>query len=186
MKDQSGLQQKSLFDEDNTSKNHIDDSAKESLEVFSNYSQTLAESTRKRQQKELALFRAFLVEKGKSVGDLSQHVYSWKQVQRGDVADFIQHLALKGYAVSSVNMYLHTIKTYCRLATDANVFDQHEYSLISSLGAIGHRPKHTQEPLLKEEHIEHLLKQPDTPQGRRDRLLLLLLLRYGLRPKDVT
>ncbi len=186
------MNDRSLFDENNASKTSVDNGAKGSLEVFSNYSQALAESTRKRQQKELALFRAFLVEKGKSVGDLSQQVQAWKQVQREDVKDFIYHLAQEGYAASSVNMYLHTIKTYCRLATIANVFDQHEYHLINNLHATGsvkgtiHFPKDTEEPLLKDTHVEHLLKQPDTSQGRRDKLLLLLLVRYGLRPKDIT
>ena len=186
MKDQS------LFNEDNAPTNNIDDRVEGSLETFSDYSQSLAESTRKRQQKELRLFRAFLIEKGKSVGDLSQQVQCWEQVQRDDVKDFIHYLAQEGYAASSVNMYLHTIKTYCRLAVIANVFDQYEYHLISNLRATSsangtiHLSKDAEEPLLKEEHVEHLLKQPDTPQGRRDKLLLLLLLRYGLRPKDIT
>ncbi len=161
-------------------------------QMLENYIKRLAGRTLKRQQQELMSFQTFLNENMIFVGNLANDLNAWASIRSDMVEAFIKHLAKEQYTASSINMRLHTIKTYSRLATQAGILDSKEYEDIQRLFAQNDRVgqahvgvKKTQSLILTSDQIEQLLKQPDTPQGRRDTLLLILLLNYGLWPREI-
>ena len=112
---------------------------------------------------------------------------------------------LQGYSVGSANVNLSTIKTYARLAIKAGVVDPAESQLIDTVHARSRRrdrqrideqrrneniptrigAKKAEPLLLTAAQTAAIKQQPDTPQGRRDRLLMCLLLEHGLRVGEV-
>jgi hypothetical protein len=51
----------------------------------------------------------------------------------GIVEGFIKWQLQQGYSIGSINVRLSTVKTYCRLATQAGTIDPTEYALIRSV-----------------------------------------------------
>ena len=112
----------------------------------------------------------------------------------------MQWLLRNGYAIGSVNGNLTIVKTYVRLAAQAGTIPPGEWALIRGVtGYRGSEAKHLDEgraqtrtgakkaaPVaITQEQAAELKKQPDTPQGRRDALLMSLLLDLGLRCGEV-
>lgn len=138
--------------------------------------------------------RAWLKQEG---GILTTDLTRWAGLTWGLVERFVQWQLAQGYSVGSVNVRLATVRTYAELAHQAGVIDGQEARLIQSVK--GKRPRHDHREvkrigrkkarpvsLSREQAAE--LKQappPDTPQGRRDRLLLCLMLDHGLRCGEV-
>ena len=106
----------------------------------------------------------------------------------------------QGVAISTVNRRLATVKVYAQLAAKAGVIDPQELLLIQTVRGYSakegkridaRRPvqrrgaKKAAPVSLASAQVEALKTQPDTPQGRRDRLLLCLLLDHGLRVGEV-
>jgi integrase len=98
--------------------------------------------------------------------------------------------------VSSVNVRLSTVKTYAKLAFEAGVLDETAYTLIKGVTGYSHKEakrvdekrskarvgsKKAAAVLLTDDQAKALKTQPDTPQGRRDALLMALLVDHGLR-----
>jgi integrase len=118
----------------------------------------------------------------------------------GLVEGFTRWLLLQGYSVSSVNVRLSTVKTYSRLAAQAGSIPSEEYAMIRLVQGYSRREarrvderrlaagvaqrvglkKPSPTPLTAQQAAQ-LKIQPDTPQGRRDALLMCLLLDHGLR-----
>lgn len=102
-----------------------------------------------------------------------------------------------GYAIGSVNVRLSTIKTLCKLAAQAGILDAGTLGMIRSVSgyrlAEGRNLDKTREITrvgakkaaavsLDRAQAANLKAQPTTsPQGRRDRVILTLLLDHGLR-----
>jgi len=176
-----------------------------SAAAFSDYQARKADNTLRRQRADLALFTAFLTEQiGVDVGDLFNDPAAWNGITWGLVAAFQRWQLGAGYAVSSTNVRLSTIKVYARLAFKAGVLDATDYTLIKSVEGYSQTERKRIDERRQDQDIDirvgdkkaeptritnqqaaALKAQPDTPQGRRDTLLMCLLLDHGLRVSEV-
>lgn len=120
----------------------------------------------------------------------------WRGVTWGLVSAFVQWMLQQGYAIASVNRKLATVKVYCKLAAQAGAIPATETAMIRTVTGFGgkeakrvdERRTKTRLGAKKAEHIhieseqaKALKNQPDTPQGRRDAVIMALLLDHGLR-----
>jgi integrase len=169
--------------------------------VFFDYRMTLAPNTLRRHRAALELFAEYLGEKGLHPGHLHDDPIAWRGITWGLVDGYYKWLLRQGYSVGTANVNLSTIKTYARLAIKAGVVDADESLLIDTVRARSRRrdkmrideqrrlediptrigSKKSEPLLLTAGQSAALKQQPDTPQGRRDCLLMCLLLDHGLR-----
>jgi len=164
--------------------------------MFGEYRARRAAHTLRRQDADLALFEQFLHSTGATVGDLACDVDAWAGVSWGLVAAFVRWQLLQGYAIGSVNVRLATVKAYAKLAMYAGVIPVGEYAMIKTVGGYRHAEgrnldatraitrkstKKAMSATLTSAQAAQLKQQPHTAQGRRDTLLLCLLLDHGLR-----
>lgn len=164
---------------------------------FADYRQRRAEETLRRQDADLELFAGFLSGLNLEIsGSLSSSPEAWRGITWGLVEAFVKWQLQEGYAVPSVNVRLSTLKTYARLAMQAGALSPQEYALIRSVRGyslreqrrIDHRRPRQRLGLKKASPVpitagqaEALKSRPNTPQGRRDALMMCLLLDHGLR-----
>lgn len=178
--------------------------------VFADYTSRKAENTLKRQARDLALFARFLhaVRAIEDAPDayavaLRSTGAAWSGITWGLVEAFIKWQFQQGYAVASVNVRLSTVKTYAGLAFKAGALDKTAYLLIKGVSGYSHKEakrvdekrgqtrqidtKKANAVLITDEQAKVLKAQPDdTGQGRRDALLMALLLDHGLRVSELT
>ena len=175
-----------------------------SIDVFQDYRSRKAENTIRRQDADLALFRVYLDQKGADPGDLTTNPQNWEGITWGLVRGFVLWQINIGYAMSTVNFRLSTIKVYAKMAALAGSLNENETALIIKLS--GYQLKEAKridrdrrkefvptrigskksEPVsITPEQARMFLYQPDTPQGRRDALMMSLLLDLGLRVGEV-
>jgi integrase len=165
---------------------------------FADYRSRRAAHTVRRQDADLALFAEFLYTSRVSyVGELNRDPEAWRGVTWGLVEAFVKWMLKEGYAVASVNVRLSTVKTYARLAFQAGAVSAEAYALIRAVQGYSQREKrrldqqrpHQRVGLKKAAPVSispeqaRLLKtaHEETPQGRRDALMMCLLLDHGLR-----
>ncbi len=140
--------------------------------------------------------------------DLQTKPLAWSGVTWGLVEAFKLWLLDHGYAISTINRKLATIHVYSNLAVKAGIIDQTEGNMIHLVkGYAGKEAKHiderrdtTRRPgrgadgkgAKKAAHVSldldqatALKRQPDTPQGRRDAVIMALLLDHGLREGEL-
>jgi integrase len=176
--------------------------------VFADYRARKAANTRRRQDGDLALFADYLRALGQQPGELGADPAAWAGLSWGLVSGFARWLILAGYAISSVNVRLSTVKGYATLAAQAGALDAGELALIRAVKGYkraegkhvddlraaegintrrqetrtGQRSNKKAQPVtLSKTQAAALKTQPDTPQGRRDALIMALLLDHGLR-----
>ncbi|MDP9313400.1 MAG: site-specific integrase [Chloroflexota bacterium] len=169
--------------------------------VFAAFQARKAPHTRRRHQADLGCFRTYLAAAGVATGELYHEPLAWQGITWGLVAGFVQWQLGQGYAIGSVNVRLATVKTYCQLALHAGTLDHDAYIRIKAVKGYSHsegrhvdqarattrtgRKKATAVSLTVAQ-ARQLKRQPsDTPQGRRDALLLCLLLDHGLRVSEI-
>ena len=167
---------------------------------FTDYRLRRAEQTLRRQLADLGLFTAFLLELEVPTGSLWDDPAAWRGVTWGLVEAFVKWQLQQGYSVSTVNVRLSTVKTYARLAMQSGTLSPQEYAMLRSVQGYSQaegrrvdqrRPqkrrglKKAAPVALTPEQAQALKDRPDTPQGRRDRLLMCLLLDHGLRVGEV-
>jgi integrase len=175
--------------------------------AFADYRSRKAPNTVRRQDAALDLFSEYLIEAageaptGEALARKSQ---AWAGVTWGLVEGFVKWLLLKGYAIGTVNVRLSTIKTYAKLAAKAGVLDPRELALIQSVSGYGRKEakwvderreareiptragdKKRDPIVLSKREIDALRDQPDTPQGRRDAVLVGIMITLGLRVGEV-
>lgn len=168
--------------------------------VFGDYQQRTAENTLRRQRADLRLFERYLKEAGLYVCDLYTSPECWRGMTWGIVAGFVQWQLKAGYAVGSVNVRLATIKRYCALAHQAGMIADGEAALVKVVQGYGHKQagkvdekrattrrgqKKAAAVALTLAQVKALKAQPDTPQGRRDAVLMCILLDHGLRCSEM-
>lgn len=172
--------------------------------VFMDYQARKAKNTLRRQANDLALFADYLSAVGLQIGEFVNDPKAWRGVTWGLVEGFARWQLQAGYAVPSVNVRLATIKSYARLALKAGALTHTEYALIRSVQGYSHKEskrideqrqaaelptrkgaKKGAAVSMTSEQAEQLKTQPETPQGRRDTLLMCLLLDHGLRVGEV-
>lgn len=173
--------------------------------AFAIYKRAKSANTLGAQLDDLATFAEFLCTAtgGKScptADDLQTEAESWRGMTHGLVAGFAEWMLQQGYSIASINRKLSTVRVYAKLAGDAKVIGTAETTLIRGVrghGGTGGRrvdeqrkeegqatrksTKKAQHVTLKPEHVTALKSQPDTPQGRRDAVIMYLLLDHGLR-----
>ncbi len=175
--------------------------------VFSEYLERKARHTIRRQRADLALLARFVAETKVIIDadSLQQSPYLWQGIRWGLIEAFKRWMLQQGYSMGSVNVRLSTIKRYARLAMQAGAMDGQEYQLIRAVqGYTYGEGLHIDEarsgkgtPVrvgrkkstairLTEDQAAALKNQPDSPQGRRDRVLMCLLLDHGLRAGEVS
>jgi len=183
--------------------------------VFSEYQSRKSKNTLRRQSYDLAAFSAFLKSiKSKNTdpemgdadpGDLMQDPETWRGITWGLVTAFLSWQLKEGYAIGTINGRLSTVKVYAKLAALAGMIDSGELALIQAVRGYEHKEsKHINDKRkaagyetrkgakkavavsLTPAQADALLKQDtNTDQGRRDRLLLAIMLRLGLRVGEV-
>ena len=181
--------------------NHI--AAKHAL---AHYRDGKAGNTLRRQDADLALFADFLQSMDIATDGpaLASDPTAWRGMTWGLVAGFVQWMLQAGYATGSVNVRLSTVKTYAKLASKSDALDKLEYLQIKDVSGysrkerkhvdekrqsagsetrIGAKKAHNTE--LSDDQARALKHQPDTPQGRRDAVLMCLLLDHGLRCGEI-
>jgi integrase len=173
--------------------------------AFDDYRSRRAKNTLTRQDNDLALFAAYLEEVGAApAGRLAAEPEAWAGITWGLVEGFSRWQLQQGFAVSSVNVRLSTIKAYARLAVKTGSMPAENYALIRAVSGYSSRerkridaardaaelPTRYERPGAKKAaplsltpaQAAALKAQPaDLPQGRRDALLMCLLLDHGLR-----
>lgn len=169
--------------------------------VFNEYRARRADNTLRRQSVTLRQFGEYLP----ADPDLSTP-QGWRGVTWGLVDGFIKTLLMDGYAIGTINVKLSTLKTYAKLAAKAGTLDRQEYAMIRAIEGYSRKEaKRVDEKredagidtrvsneksdpvVLSTEEIEQLKEQIDTstPQGRRDAVLVGLMLDLGLRCGEV-
>ncbi len=172
--------------------------------VFADYRIRKAANTIRRQDAGLALFADYLLTTGMMVGDLATDASAWAKVTWGLVAGFVDWQLSAGYAIGTINVRLSDVKVYAGLALQSGTLTVEEFAMISlrkcykyaeienldnareSAGIktrIG--TKKTEPTSITRSQADELKDQPDTAQGRRDRLIMCILLDHGLRVSEV-
>ncbi len=170
--------------------------------AFDDYHSRVAQNTLRRHHADLAVFTTYLANAGLvlTTEDLMHAPDTWQGVTHGLVEGFVRWMLAAGYAIESINARLATIKVYCKLAAKAQVIDAADYGLIKLVQGYRHSEgRHVDEGRevtrvgnkkavavsISTTQAALLKTQPDTPQGRRDALLMCLLLDHGLRCGEV-
>ncbi len=164
--------------------------------VFAEYQRRKSPQTLRRQRADLALFTSYLEAAGVPVGDLAADPGAWAGLSWGVVSGFVAWQLGQGYAIGSINVRLATVKGYSKLALQAGAISPEAYAMIRTVGGYRHAEgrhvdegrKQTRVGKKKAEAVSitpelaaRLKRQPNTPQGRRDALMMCLLLDHGLR-----
>ncbi len=168
--------------------------------AFADYRSRKALNTLARQDMELAAFGEYVKRDG-----LNNDPDAWRGVTWGIVDAYAKQMVLDGYALGSVNCALSTIKTYAKLAAKAGAIPAQELAMIKTVSGYGHKEgrridekrdaaniptrrgdKKADFVTLAEEQERAMIAACDltTPQGRRDRVMLVLLLDLGLRVSE--
>lgn len=169
--------------------------------ILENYQERKSSQTLRRQKADIALFEQFLASAGYQVGGLTSNLEKWSIVTWGLVEAFSKWQLTQGYATGSINVRVATIKTYSELAAKAGHIPHQELALIKTVkGYRASEARNVDEkrvqtrqegakkamPIsLSPVHAALLKSQLDTTRGRRDALMMCLLLDHGLRVGEV-
>jgi integrase len=172
--------------------------------AFSDYQARKAANTLRRQAADLALFAEYLASVNLRPGNFETDPEAWRGITWGLVEGFIRWQLQAGYAVGSVNVRLATVKGYARLALKAGSLSATEFAMMMTVKGYSHKEAlHVDERRQNDEvatrkgakkaiavsltpdQAARLMTHPETPQGRRDALLMTILLEHGLRVGEV-
>lgn len=173
--------------------------------TFADHISTKAENTKRRKRADLRLFEKFLQSAGVPAAGLFENPQAWRGVTYNLVKGFVTWQLQQGYAIGSINGRLSTVRTFTKLAVQARAIPEDEgiriiwirpYSRMEGKRIDKRRRADGQqtrvgtkkaEPVIIPDDIAQALTtgQPDTPQGRRDALLMCLFLEHGLRVGEV-
>ncbi len=177
--------------------------------IFDDYRARRAGHTLRRQRADLNLFGQYLTAMNVApVGNFQAEHETWRGITWGLVAGFVRWQMQQGYAMASINVRLSTVKKYASLAFQAGAIDATEHALIRAVTGYTHQeskqvdekragegaPTRIARPGAKKaeaisipDTIAKTLKigHLNTPQGRRDALLVCLLLDHGLRCGEI-
>lgn len=172
--------------------------------IFHKYMVTKSDNTLHRHHYDLRLFAEYLHDLGvtaERTADLQQTPAAWTGVTWGLIEGFLSWQLAQGYAITSANARLSTIKNYARLAVKAEIIPRDEAPLLETVKGysrkeginldekrpvtrLGHK-KATPIPISSEKAERLKNNHPPTPAGHRNRLILHLLLDHGLRASEV-
>lgn len=172
--------------------------------VFDDYVSRKSANTIKAQLADLNTFAEYMMAVAPKSHFDAAHFQSdpsaWTGMTWGLVQGFIQWMLQEGFARTTVNRKLSTVKNYAKLAAKAGVIDAEALALIKTVNGYSvkegkridtqrektrvgdKKPAHVS---LTYDQVQMLKDCPPTPQGRRDKLLMCLLLDHGLRVGEV-
>ena len=104
--------------------------------IFSRYLSQKSANTLKRHSRDLELFAEYLLDIGimpENGADFLTNPEAWRGVTWGIVEGFIAWQLQEGYAVTSVNARLSTVKVYAQMAVKAGTIPREEGMLIQSV-----------------------------------------------------
>lgn len=168
--------------------------------AFTEYQKRRAANTLRRQRNDLALLSSFIAKTGAHVGNLYEDPRAWADISHGLVETFVLWQIEQGYAIGSVNVSLSTVKQYASLAVKAHTLDVAKYAAIKLVKGYRQKEKRNIDEareitrigakkadpvIITKEQAAQLKRQPSTPQGLRDALLVCLLLDHGLRCGEI-
>lgn len=170
--------------------------------AFADYLSRKATNTIRAQRFDLGVFSQYLAAVGVHCqAEALQHgPQCWAGVTWGIIEGFVKWQLAQGHAVASINRRLSTIKVYAKLAAKSGAIDTQELALIRTVSGYGQKEakrvnerrettrvgrKKAEHTPLSDEQAQALKTHPDTPQGRRDAVLMCLLLDHGLRAGEV-
>jgi integrase len=182
--------------------------------VFARYRGDLSAETRRAQDADLGRWARYLerVGVGDAGCAWASDPECWRPVSWGLVEGFVRWQEGEGFALSTVGRALSTVRAYCKQAARAGTIAPDALRLIETVkaptgkaarnrdaerradqqptrrpgrGAEGRGAKKLEPVRLSLAQARELKRQPDTPQGRRDALLMCLLLDHGLRVSEV-
>jgi integrase len=173
--------------------------------AFARYRADLAAQTRRAQASDLKRWQRYLTAVGVTAAEQAwaDEPACWAGVTWGLVEGFLRWQEQQGYSLASISRALATIRAYCTQATRAGALAPEALALIQTVTAPAPRSKagrnrdaqrattrrgakKANPTRLTPAQVRSLkLEQADTPQGRRDALLMCLLLDHGLRVSEV-
>lgn len=174
-----------------------------SQNVFAEYQQRRAKNTLLRQGHDLHCFSTYLADAGIALSgkDLMSNPQAWQGITFGLVEGYVRWQLVQGYAINSINVRLTTVKVYCRMATKAGALTTNEHMLIRMVQGFRQKEgrnidatrattrkgvKKATAVAITKAQAEYLKTgQPLTVQGKRDALLMCLLLDHGLRCGEI-
>lgn len=179
-----------------------------SRNVFADYQQRKSKNSLRAQYGDLATFAEYICSAGAdcpTANELQNYPETWQGVTWGLVAGFVQWMLGQGLALSSVNRKLSSVKVYAGLAAQSGMIDGSELALIKNVKGYAAKEftkvddkrraagratrtgaKKAHGAVLTAEQAKQLKVQPDTPQGRRDAVMMTLLLDHGLRVGELS
>jgi site-specific recombinase XerD len=169
--------------------------------ALQDYQARKSEQTLRRQKADIALFEKFLASAGHTVKGLVYDLQKWSVATWGLVEAFNRWQLQESYATGSINVRLATIKTYCSIAAKAGFITPAELTLINEVVGYRQREAHNTDEKREQKrrpkskkaepvsllpvHATLLKRQPNTIKGRRDTLIMCLLLDHALRVSEV-
>ena len=165
---------------------------------FADYKLRRSIETLRRQRAGLSLFQEFLTEVDiVPTAPLFESPEGWHFITWGLVDGFVKWQLREGYAIHSINVRLSSVKTYAQLAMQSGTLSTETYALIATVHGytqneglrVNQKRDITRVGFKKENNtlITYTqateLKQlfSESEQGRRDSLLMCILLDHGLR-----
>lgn len=173
--------------------------------AFAQYRDMLAGNTRKAHKLDLDSLGEFLVSVGiKPTGDMAEDPAAWRDFSWGLLKAFRQWLLDRGYSTATVNRRLATVRRYAALAVEAGVLKPEDIAMVRTVRGYNGKTarnvdaaradagvpvrvggKKAKATSISPMQLEMLLNQPDTPIGRRDALLVAMLLAHGMRSSEL-
>lgn len=174
--------------------------------VFEAFIKSKARNTRRAYLDDLATWADFVDDATQgealySPSDLAGCPQLWAGTTWGLVEAFKLWMLDSGFAIASINRKISTVRQFALLAEKAGAIAPNEGRLIATVRGyarsaginIDEQREQSRLGLKKAmwtpislEQARALKQQPDTPQGRRDTLLMCILLDHGLRAGEVT
>ena len=175
--------------------------------VFADYLSRKSENTRRTHLAGLSVFADFLTAVANVPGIdpdcLQNEPQCWHGITWGIVEAFKKWMLQQGYSVATVNHRLSVVKVYAKLASKAGAIDKLGYLQIKDVNGfsgkeakrinkqrettrIGHKKaEHTSLATSQAKTLKDPAVHGSSEQGRRDCLLMCLLLDHGLRCGEV-
>lgn len=172
--------------------------------VFEQHQHLLSKNTIRQQVASFEAFRLYLEDiTGINAGDFMNDPDAWKGVTWGIIQGFVKWMMDNGYAIKTINVRLSAVKSYAKLAAQAGVISPDDLKLIETVKGVSdkaarrvdtnrdstrvgdkkathtHIPSDAARLLLSESFY------PNTPQGKRDWLIMVILADMGFRVGEV-